>query len=533
MGKKIFLKILVATVTLVLLIKIITTIFIEPWIGGKIRTELNKKDRNFIVEIDKVNILLVKSGIKLTGITILSNPEHGGDPDLKGEIASVKLTGINLARAIFRHDIYINKLTFSNSIINGKFPFSGRALQPVVSPMSLGIGRILFDELNLEMKDDSTGQTYSVKDGMLKAYDLQVGKLDTVFPGTFKLFDFTAGELSMVSSDKMYSYVVKGISYPANLNTLFIDSLFIRPNYADYDFTSRYAFQTNRIEAALTDIYVYDFDSEDYLRSMSLKSPYIEIGQMDMKVFRDKRIEFRHLNKPAFQDILYDFPHPFMIDSIILMKGNVTFTVHAEEASEPGLIKFNEIHARLFKLTNDTIYKTEKAFLEIKADALLMGKGKMAVHLKERIFDSNNTFSLEGTLSGLNVTELNPILEKSAFFYATSGKIDAMSFSFIANNDKATGKMTMLYHGLDIAVKNKQTDDTTALRERFVSYIANRRIPDSNPVHGEDFREGTIDYIRDPERSVLHYCFRSILSGITSTLADGDKKMEDRLAGLK
>ena len=149
---------------------------------------------------------------------------------------------------------------------------------------------------------------------------------------------------------------------------------------------------------------------------MSLKSPYVEIGQMDMKVFRDKRKEFRHLNKPAFQDFLYDFPHPFMIDSIILMKGNVTFTVHAEEANEPGLIRFNEIHARLFKLTNDTIYKAEKAFLEIKADALLMGKGKMAIHLKERIFDSNNTFSLEGTLSGLNVTELNPILEKNALF---------------------------------------------------------------------------------------------------------------------
>ena len=533
MGKKIFLKILVVAVSLVVVIKIVSTIFIEPWIGRKIHTELNKEDRNYIVEIDKVSILLIKSGIKLTGITVLSNPEHGVDPDLKGEIASVKLTGINLVRAIFKHDIYINKVTFSNSIVNGKFPFSGRTTQPVVSPLSLGIGRILFDQLNMEMEDDSTGQTYSVKEGMLKAYDLQVGKLDTVFPGTIKLFDFTAGELSMVSSDKMYSYVVKGISYPANLNTLFIDSLFIRPNYPNYEFTSRYAFQTNRIEVAFTGIYVYDFDSEDYLRSMSFKSPYIEIGQMDMKVFRDKRKEFRHLNKPAFQDILYDFPHTFMIDSIILMKGNISYTVHAEEANEPGVVRFNEINASLYKLTNDTSYKTEKAFMEIKADALLMGKGKMAVHLKERIFDSNNTFSLEGTLSGLDVIELNPILEKSAFFYATSGKIDALSFSFIANNDRATGEMIMLYHGLDIAVKNKQTDDTTAFRERFVSYIANRRIPDSNPAQGEDVREGTIDFIRDPEKSVLHYCFRSVLSGVTSTLADGNKKMEDRLAGLR
>ena len=50
------------------------------------------------------------------------------------------------------------------------------------------------------------------------------------------------------------------------------------------------------------------------------------------------------------------------------------------------------------KLTNDTAYKTEKAFMEIKADAMLMGKGKMAILMKERIFDSNNAFSLEGTL---------------------------------------------------------------------------------------------------------------------------------------
>ena len=529
MRKKIILKIFVALCTLVLLVKIITTIFIEPWIGGKIRTELNKEGRNYIVEIDKVNILIIKSGIKLSGMTIFSNPEHGGDRHLIGEIASVKLTGINLTRAILKHDIYINKITFSNSIINGKFPLSGRAIQPAVSPISLGIGRILFDKLNLELEDDSTGQTYSVKDGMLKVYDLQVGKMDTIFPGTIKLFDFKAGELSMISSDKMYSYIVKGISYPANVNTLSIDSLFVRPNYTNYDFTSRHAFQTNRIEVTFADIYVYDFDSQDYLRSMSLKSPYIEIGQMDMKVFRDKRKEFRHLNKPTFQDILYDFPHTFLIDSIILMKGNITFTVHAEEANEPGIVRFNKINASLYKLTNDTSYKTEKGFLEIKADALLMGKGKMAIHLKERIFDNNNTFSLEGSLSGLNAVELNPILEKNVFFYATSGKIDAMSFSFTADNDRATGKMIMLYHGLDIAVKNKQTDDTTALRERFVSFIANRRIPDSNPVQGGDVREGTIDYIRDPERSVLHYCFRSILSGITSTLADGNKKMEDRM----
>jgi hypothetical protein len=374
------------------------------------------------------------------------------------------------------------------------------------------------------MKNDSTALSYSVKDGVLKVYDLLVEKQDTLFPGTIKLFDLEAGELASVSADNMYSYILRGMSYSAASNTLAIDSLYIHPNYTDYDFTSRHKFQTNRIEAIFKDIYVQDFYHYGYFRSMSLKSSYIEIGKMNMKVFRDKRKEFRHLNKPAFQDMLYDFPGTIQIDSIGLMDGDVTITVHAEEANEPGSISFNEINAKIYKVTNDTIYKRESAFLEIKADALLMGKGKMTILLKGRLFDRDNTFSLNGTLSNLDVNELNPMLEKNAFIYATSGKIDAMNFSCTANNTKAKGEMTMLYDGLDITVKNKVTDDTTAFRERFISFIANRRILDSNPIRDEKVRVGIIDYERDPERFLFHYCFNSILSGITSSLTNSHKK---------
>jgi hypothetical protein len=41
---------------------------------------------------------------------------------------------------------------------------------------------------------------------------------------------------------------------------------------------------------------------------------------------------------------------------------------------------------------------------------------------------------------------------------------------------------------------------------------------DSNPIPGKNVREGIIDYDRDPERFLFGYCFKSILSGIQSTL---------------
>jgi hypothetical protein len=519
MKRKIYLKILLGIVTVVLLIIFVTKVFVEPWIGKKIRAEMNEENRDYLIEIDKVHIMMITSGIELESITICSKQEHGGVRDLNGEIAYIKFKGINLSKAIFKNDIYIRKVTISNSSIKGKIPFSGEAIPPIVSPLNIRIGRILFDKIDLAMENSSNAQSYSVKKSVLKVYDLLVEKEDTLSPGIIKQFDFEAEEIVSVSSDSMYLFKASDIIYSATSNTLSVNSFSIQPNYTDYDFTSRYEFQTVRIEAGFSNIYVHDFYAAGYFISRSPISSYIEIGKMDMKVFRDKRKEFRHVNMPAFQDMIYNYSRAIQIDSISLNNGNVTYTVHDEKANEPGIISFNAINAKIYKITNNTIYKTDSASLELKGNALLMGKGKMTILLKGRIFDSQNTFSLNGTLSGMDANELNPILEKNAFIYATSGKIDAMNFSFTANNSRATGKMTLLYHGLDIAVKNKQTDDTTAFRERFISFIANRQVLDSNPIPGEEVREGIIDYERDPERFLFSYCFKSILSGIKSSLA--------------
>jgi hypothetical protein len=519
-----YFQILLVIVILVLLIKLLTIVFVEPWIGEKIEAKLNEKGRNFQVEIDKVHIMMFSSGIELKNITISSKQENSGNEELNGRIESLKFKGINLAKALFKKDIDISKVVIFNSSIKGKIPFSGKTSQPIIAPSNIRIGSLLFDKTDLAIESTSTAQSVLVKKSVLKVYDLQVEKKDTLSPGIVKQFDFEAEEIVSVSADSMYSFTVGDIIYSATSNTLAIDSFSIQPNYKNYDFTSRYKFQTGRFEAGFSNIYVHDFYATDYFRTRSLISSYVEIGKMDMKVFRDKRKEFRHVIKPAFQDMIYNYPGIIRIDSIGLINGDVTFTAHAEQANEPGSISFNKIHAKIYKITNDTIYKKESAFLELKGDALLIGKSKMSVLLKGRIFDRQNSFSLNGSLSGLEANELNPVLEKNAFIYATSGKIDEINFSFTANNDKATGKMTMLYHGLHIAVKNKRTDDTTAFRERFISFIANKKVLDSNPMPGKEVRVGIIDYERDHERFLFNYCFKSILSGIKSSLMKSPKK---------
>jgi hypothetical protein len=93
-----------------------------------------------------------------------------------------------------------------------------------------------------------------------------------------------------------------------------------------------------------------------------------------------------------------------------------------------------------------------------------------------------------------------------------------LNFSFSANDTKATGKMKLLYQGLNFAVMNKQTGDTTAIKEHIKSLIANIIVMESNPMPGKDVRPGVIEYERDSEKFLFGYFVRALMSGIKTSV---------------
>lgn len=529
MKRNIVLKILIGIVAFVLLFMFLAFIFVEPWATKKIQVAFNDSSEKYHMEIGNINISIIKSGIELENITLSPKIKNDSLTSLQGKIASIELKGIKLFKALFKNDIDIREIYIFNSHFEGKLPFQKKPGPAKVSPLNIRIKNLVVDRLAVDIKDRLTSRAFSLNDAFLNVYDLQVAKFDTISRDLLKQFDFNAKQQITVSTDSMYTIISSGINYSATLKVLVIDSFSVHPSYSNYEFTARHPFEIDRLEAGLSQILFHDFSATEYLQSGNLISSYIEIGKFEMSIFRDKRKEFRHVNKPAFQDIIYDYPGKIRIDSIVILGGNITYTEHAESANEPGIIRFTNINALIFNIINDTIYKTEKAYIGFNVEAFLMGKAKMNVQMKGRLFDSQNTFAVNGNLSGIEVMELNPMLEKNAFIFATSGKIEAMNFNFTANNAKASGQMNLRYEGLDVAIKNKQTDDTTAIKEQLLSVIANMIIMDSNPMPGEEVRQGIIDFERDPEKSFFNYCAKSIISGIKSSVTKRQEtKKENR-----
>jgi len=518
MSKNIFFKISLGIFVFLLLLLFTTKAFVEPWAAKKIEAKINEKFTGYVIGIGKVNISFLKSGLTFENLTIISKQEQDEIPDLTGEITSVKLSGVSLSKILFRKDLEINEVIIFHCCIRGKIPFDGKTSLPVVFGLNVRINRLFFNMIDLTFGNKLSAMSYSVKNGIFIASDLHIAKADTVSASIFKQFDFEADELLSVSSDSMYTYKSKRFKYSEITKILSADSLVVHPNYSDYAFTSLSMYQTNRLEAGFRQIIIHDFSISDYIKSKRLVCSFIEIGKMNAMAFRDNRKKSRHVEKPALQDMIYNYPGSINIDSISIMDGNVIYAEHAEHANEPGKISFAEVKAKIFKISNDTIYKSVRGNYKMEARALLMGKGEMAVKLNGRLFDPMNTFYMNGALSGMEASEMNPMLEKIASVFITSGTIDSMNFKLSANNTKATGEMLLLYHGLNIRLKNKKTDETTAMKEKLGTLIANMIILDSNPLSDNALRKGTIDYKRDPEEFLFHYCAKSILSGIKSSV---------------
>ena len=503
------------------MIKISAIIFIEPWLESKIKSGLNDKNLNYNFDVENLKILFLLRGIELDNITI-NTIRDSSKLNANGNISQLKITGINIIQAL-KKNIKLGKVLISKSNIKIKLHFIEKSGNSFKIPTNIKIDKFSIENSNIFLENILKAQSYSIKEGFVKISKLNLTKNDTLSPDVIRDFDFKAEKFMFSETDSMYSIFANGINYTSESGILKFDTIHLNPNYGEYEFTSRYKYQVTRIDAKLNNILIHDFEAVNYILNKKLVSSYIETGGMDIKAFRDKRKEFRHVKKPTYQELIYNYPGYLNIDSLSILKGDVSFKLQSEDSNEAGTISFNDINAKILKISNDTIFKTEKSYLELSAESLLMGKIKFQVFLKGRIYDPQYTFSLNGNISGFEVDILNPFLEKTASIYA-SGKTDRINFSFSANNTSATGFLTMIYQGLKITAKNKQSDDTTALKEKIISKIANLYIINSNPVPEEDVRKGIISYDRDPERFLFHYCAKSILSGMQSSIFKNPKK---------
>ena len=516
MKRKTLLICILSVIGLVLILKLSTILFVEPWMKNKLETVFNEKNEQYHIKSGPIHLRFIFSEIKLDKILLTNKKKKDGK--LFGRITGIRIQGINVFSLLLQKKIAIKKLSISEISIFGQLPHSEKKASPSIMPINLRIGRIVLKKIDFGIKEPEFEKAYNLQSGVLNMYDLKIEKRDTLSIRLLKRVDFKADGFQTVSKDSMYTYKLKGVDYKCKPGQLAVKELVIHPNYSKKRFAELHRFVTDRMDGRFSNIVAGGFSVEDFFKSNRLGTSGIEIGSLNLIVFHDNRKEKLHVVKPVFQQMMYLCPVSLNLDSIHVKNGDITYIERVPQANHEGSISFNKIHATLYNVTNDTKYKKRNASLILKGTALLMGKGKFNVLLDAKLFDRLNTFTVKARLSHMPASSLNPLLSNNVFMKINSGEIESMNFFFTANDLKAKGSMTLLYRHLKIALMNKETDKSNALNDQFISMVLNSKIMDSNPLPGKKVRVGNIEYDRDPEKFLFNYCVKSILSGIQTSI---------------
>jgi hypothetical protein len=509
---KIIKRVFVTAAILVIIAFIADFAILKPLLEKKIRKSLQNVEGKQI-DFAGIRSRLLTGTVKIKELT-LSNDQSAGSKNLRISLNEITFSGINIIKLLFRKDFSIRKVKISGFRIDAEGPFENMGNAPLVVGRNISIGTFEIDTDTVRIKNLRDIREILLSDARLTSTDIHINADDTLSWNNSGILKFNLPKSSLLTSDGNVTFHVYGASYDSG--KIMIDSMHYKPNFPDYEFNNRYALETDRIEAIMKDIAAKNVNIKD-LFSGNLICSNVTITRADLHAFRDKRKEASQENRAPFQELIRNFPGKLSIDSIYVSNGRIVYAEHDDGAAAAGFIVFNKLNLRVFNITNNAKLRNSGISLSLIAKARLMNSGDLKIELKTPIFDTNNTIFVKGSLDKFSIDELNPMLTNLVFVKAR-GTLEFMNFKFLADNHKSVGDMEMGYNNLQLTATGIEGNDSIKLKERIKTIIANYKVINSNPLPGNPLREGAIGFERDPRKFIFNYCFKSILSGIKSTI---------------
>jgi hypothetical protein len=332
---------------------------------------------------------------------------------------------------------------------------------------------------------------------------------------TLKDIEFAITQLA-ISAPQLYSIKIAKLDASSHNNKLVVDSLQVIPKYTKFNFAKVAGKQTDRLN---TFIHKLEIDGLQYnkFRDSSLVASKIKISSGEVHSFRDKREPFRETKvKPLPIAALRSLNFGVEIDTIEISDSKITYEEFAPEGFESGAVVFEDLYATLTNMSNrNKDAKPDHATLT--ATAKLMGQGQIDATFQLPYSESEPYFA-KGTIGKMSLDQLNPPLQNLAFIRVQSGTLEGLTFNFSYTDKVSTGKLTINYQNLKIdGLKKEKSTVINDLKTLLINTVIKNDKDKGVPI---EKRTGSIDFERDRKRQIFNYWWKSLFSGIKSSVLD-------------
>lgn len=435
----------------------------------------------------------------------------------------VRIDGFNLFKLAFTNELNIDEINIEGpyATIREHSRLLAGQVKKKNNDFLLSVDLLRISDLKINYTDSASCKLR----GELTS-NAEVTNLSLAFQPD-KPFEFAVYTLQLHKSvvrlpDKFYTFNIQRCRYSASENQLQLDTIRISPHLSRLEFGRKTGFAKDRIEGVVPFLKLSGFKYQ-YQDTLAFSVKKADI-QMFLKIFRDKRLPHKMKRKLLPIPMLHQLSFGVAIDTFTIQKSFISYEEIAAGATEPGLVFFDDLSASVLNISNDRHILDGET--KLKAQAAFMGAGDLQIETVLPWQTKKNCL-MRGTLKNFAFARINTMLKPSTPLEITSGTLKSLAFTFTYNLRSSKGEAMLEYHDLKLITYKTDhdkkglhpvTNNDGGQKDNLKTFLLNAFIIRKNMDEKlpEEKRTGIIDFHRDETRSIFHYWWKSLFSGIQS-----------------
>ncbi len=327
-------------------------------------------------------------------------------------------------------------------------------------------------------------------------------------------------DYNYATPDSMYHLCIKHVAISTQKKQLIVEGIGLIPRYKDIAFSNHFSHQKERYNLMFDSLIASNINFNTLIENRTFTASSVKLMNGELNVFLNRDKKARKIDKG------FNFPHlalqrvawGIIADTVILRNLNISYREYNPKTKGRGTIYFSDLDGRIFNVTNDSLALTKNNFADAYLKTLLMGKGKLDIHIGFNLTDQKGAFTYKGELGNMQASTINSITKPLAMIMISSGEINSLTFKMKGNIDGAGGTMTLNYKDLNVILMKKDEQENFK-RMGLMSLFANALLLErDNPKKNKPIRVANPYYNRPSDASFFNLMWKAIFAGVKESV---------------
>lgn len=315
------------------------------------------------------------------------------------------------------------------------------------------------------------------------------------------------------SLDSLYQISLSELKASTRAQSVEAEALWVRPTLPDSLFFAKKQYQTDRLDTKVEALTFQRLDFRKLINEQSLNLEHLQIDNLRLQVFRDKRFEKNPEFTPKMlHKVFQAIEQPLRIDTIALQNAEVEYLERVPKGVGTGKVFFTRLEGLAYQINNraGAAHKSR-----IEAAAYLMGEGHITANVEIPLNAPQLYCHYYGTLGAMKASFFNYMIENNVHIRIKKGQITRVNYDVILKDTVATGVVMAGYRKLKIQVLK---EDNHEKKRGLITFFGNLILRNRNNLERRRHRAGEVNYIRKPDDGFLKILWRSLATGLVDTL---------------